>query len=52
MKYSVVFNPKAEEEFKRAVWWYGVQQDGLIWNSFDVLMTRYKKLKGNQNFIQ
>ena len=29
MKYSVVFHPKAEEEFKEAVWWYGVQQDGL-----------------------
>jgi len=29
MKYNVVFHPEAEEEFKEAVWWYGIQQDGL-----------------------
>jgi plasmid stabilization system protein ParE len=29
MKYNVVFHPEAEEEFKEAVWWYGIQQVGL-----------------------
>ena len=29
MKYGAVFHPKAEEEFREAVWWYGNQQQGL-----------------------
>ena len=29
MIYNVVFHPKAEEEFREAVWWYGNQQEGL-----------------------
>jgi plasmid stabilization system protein ParE len=29
MIYNVVFHPKAEEEFREAVWWYGNQQNGL-----------------------
>lgn len=29
MIYNVVFHPKAEEEFREAILWYGNQQEGL-----------------------
>ena len=47
MIYNVVFHPKAEEEFREAVWWYGNQQEGLDFEFVRCIDDAIQKIKRN-----